>query len=292
MEKKKKKWGDRRDGVWLKDLDGMHLIMPHLMPKRTESEIYLQEQMDATALMKYVAARNAENGDYKTTPFHLFVTAIAKTVYFRPLLNRFISGKRTYQRDEIIIAFVVKQKFEDNAEERLLLLKVKPEDRLEEISRKILGDARKLRTDSSNDVNDIMNFVGRMPRWMMRFFFGMIRFLDFHGWMPRAITEGDTNFSTVLLSNLGSIKCDAPYHHLNNYGTNSILITVGEIHKAPMVNEKGEIEIRDVVNFGCTVDERIADGFYFAKSVKFVKHLIANPQLLEDPIATEVNYEF
>ena len=54
MDKKKRKRGDRRDGVWLKDLDGMHLIMPHLMPKRTESEVYLQEQIYVTELLKYI----------------------------------------------------------------------------------------------------------------------------------------------------------------------------------------------------------------------------------------------
>lgn len=292
MEKNKKKFGDRKDGVWLKDLDGMHLIMPHLMPKRTESEVYLQEQMDVTQLLKYIKEKNAENLGYKMTPFHLVVAAVAKTIYFRPYLNRFVSGKRIYQRKEISLSFVVKRAFEDNAEEMLFIMKAKPEQTIFDISKKISGDSARLKKEASTDINDIMNFVGRMPRLLTRLFFAVVRFLDFHGWMPNAITSGDPNFTTVMLSNLGSIKCDAPYHHLNNYGTNSIMITVGEIHKAAVVNEKEEIEIRDVVNLGCTVDERIADGFYFARSIRFIKYLLANPHILEQPIDTEVDYEF
>lgn len=289
---KNRKWGDRRDGRWVKDLDGLHLIMPYIMPKRTEAEVYLQEQVDVTELVKYVEKRNAEGLDYKMTPFHLFITAIAKTVHFRPYLNRFIAGKRMYERDEISISFIVKRQFEDSAEEMLLILKTKDDDNVESVGRRIAGKSKKLRKESSAGINDIMGFFGKLPRWLLSFVFVIVRFLDFHGWMPRVITDDDTNFSTVLVSNLGSIKCDAPYHHLNNYGTNSIMITIGVIHKAPIVNENGEIEVRDVVNLGCTADERIADGFYFAKSIRFIKHLVAHPELLEEDISKEVDYEF
>ena len=70
------------------------------------------------------------------------------------------------------------------------------------------------------------------------------------------------------------------------------MITIGEIHKAPVVNAEGELEVRDVVNLGCTVDERIADGFYFAKSIRYIKHLLANPEILDLPVGEEIDYEF
>ena len=120
----------------------------------------------------------------------------------------------------------------------------------------------------------------------------LLRFLDNHGWMPRFITDVDTNYCTVLLSNLGSIKCNAIYHHLNNIGTNSIVMTIGEIHKETAVDENGEICVRDVMNLGVTLDERIADGFYFARSLKLIKHLFKNPELLDKPLGEEIEFEF
>ena len=54
----------------------------------------------------------------------------------------------------------------------------------------------------------------------------------------------------------------------------------------------GSKQIRDVVEIGATVDESIADGFYFARSLKLVKHLFANPELLEVPLETPSNFEY
>ena len=126
----------------------------------------------------------------------------------------------------------------------------------------------------------------------MKLFIGTLNFLDRHGWVPESITKVDPNYCTVLLSNLGSIKCNAVYHHLNNFGNNSIVITIGEMHKAYKMNESGEMEARDVVNIGATLDERIADGFYFARSLKLVKHLFKNPELLDKKLSEVIEYEF
>jgi pyruvate/2-oxoglutarate dehydrogenase complex dihydrolipoamide acyltransferase (E2) component len=96
---------------------------------------------------------------------------------------------------------------------------------------------------------------------------------------------------SVLLSNLGSIKADATYHHLNNYGTNSIMMTIGEIHKEQVLGKDGMPVIRDVVNFGINVDERIADGFYFAKSMKLMRYIIEHPKMLEAPLKESIGYD-
>ena len=82
------------------------------------------------------------------------------------------------------------------------------------------------------------------------------------------------------------------YHHLNNYGTNSVMITIGAIHKVPVVGEDGKVQIRDYVDIGATLDERIADGFYFARSLKLIQHICAHPELLDRPLQEESNYEY
>ena len=41
MGKQKKRWGDRADARWIRELDGLHVIMPHLMDKRTDAEVYV-----------------------------------------------------------------------------------------------------------------------------------------------------------------------------------------------------------------------------------------------------------
>ena len=56
--------------------------------------------------------------------------------------------------------------------------------------------------------------------------------------------------------------------------------------------EDGSIQVRDVLTLGFTADERIADGFYFARSLKLAAHLIAHPELLDIPLKEEISYEF
>ena len=148
------------------------------------------------------------------------------------------------------------------------------------------------RVDKGQSVDDILNIVKKLPKFIMHIFMAFLRFADSHGLMPKAFSSVDPNYVTVMLSNLGSIKCDAVYHHLNNFGTNGIVITIGEIHKEQILDENNEVHIRDVVNLGVTLDERIADGFYFARSLKLIKHLFKNPELLDKTLGEEIDFEF
>jgi pyruvate/2-oxoglutarate dehydrogenase complex dihydrolipoamide acyltransferase (E2) component len=115
--------------------------------------------------------------------------------------------------------------------------------------------------------------------------------LSASGHLPQMLTDGDTNHTTVLLSNLGSIKCPSCYHHLNNYGTNSIMITVGVLRKELKIMPDGSTQPRDILTLGFTADERIADGFYFAKSLRLAEYILQHPQLLEIPLKEEIAYD-
>ena len=287
-----RKFGDRYDAYRVRDIDGMHSYMAYLMPKRCEAEVYINETIDITEVLKYINDKNA-SGERKVTFFHCFIAAMARTIKMRPLLNRYISGKRYYQRKEISMGFVVKKKFSDHAEETLMIYKPKDEENLCAVTDKISPRVREAkREDKGQSVDDILNILKKLPKPVMSFVMWVINFLDSHGLMPKALSKVDTNYCTVLLSNLGSIKCDAVYHHLNNFGTNSIVITIGEIHKQLVPDENGEVQVRDVVNIGATLDERIADGFYFARSLKLIKHICKNPEILDKTLGEEIDFQF
>ena len=141
-------------------------------------------------------------------------------------------------------------------------------------------------------MDDILNIVKKLPKPVMYLFMAFMRFADSHGLMPKAFSSLDPNYVTVMLSNLGSIKCDAVYHHLNNFGTTGMIIRIGVIHKEMVLDENNNPQIRDIVNLGVTLDERIADGFYFARSLKLVKHMFSNPQLLDKKLGEDIDFEF
>lgn len=288
-----RRWGDRYDAKLVRDIDGLHFYMAYLMPKRTDAEVYINERIDVTELLEYIKAKN-ESGERKVTLFHCMIAAVARTIKMRPLLNRYISGKRYYDRNEITMGFTIKKKFTDHSEETLMIYKPKDEENLCAITDRLSPKVKEAKKDKDNgqNVDDILNIVKKFPKPVMYLFMGLMRFMDSHGLMPKSFSSVDTNYCTVLLSNLGSIKCDAVYHHLNNFGTNGIVITIGEIHKETLLDENGEQKVRDVVNVGVTLDERIADGFYFARSLKLIKHLFKNPELLDKTLGEEIQFEF
>ena len=287
-----RKWGDRYDAYRIRDIDGMHFYMAYLMPKRTEAEVYINEKIDVTELLSYIKEKN-QSGERKVTLFHCIIAAVARTIKMRPLLNRYISGKRYYMRHEISMGFTIKKRFSDHSEETLMIYRPKDSENLCDITDRISPKVTEAkREDKGQSVDDILNIVKKLPKPVMTLFMAFMNFVDRHGWMPKSFSNVDTNYCTVLLSNLGSIKCDAVYHHLNNMGTNGIVITIGEIHKEMMIDENGNQKTRDVINLGVTLDERIADGFYFARSLKLIKHLFKNPELLDKTLGEEIDFEF
>ena len=280
----------RRDGTIVTGLDGYHKILPYIMPKRTEAEVSLTEQFDVTDLVKYMAERKEKDGT-NLKIFHAICTAVARTIYHRPMLNYFISGRTYYQRPDITLSFVVKQKFEDSAAETLMFLKVDPDMNFDSVSKLINGDVKKVRKEKTNDLDKLMELVGSLPRPVLEAFFGTLKVLEYHGIMPKALTAGDPNYSTVLLSNLGSIGADSCYHHLSNYGTCSFMITIGKLHKEKKLMYDGTWQERDVINCTFTLDERLADGFYYAKSLRIAKYMLEHPECMQEPISEPVPVE-
>lgn len=287
----KRRFGDRRDARWLREMDGLHAVMPHLMPKRTDAEVYLCARMDVTEALAYIQEKNRGEEEYRATLFHCFLMAVAKTIYLRPALNRFVAGRRYYQRDEITLGFVAKRRFEDHSEETLICATAPEDWTLTDVTRRVVGKVHTARQQKEAGLDGLLNAAGRMPRPLLALVAWGFRTLDFFGKAPRAITQGDPNYTTVFLSNLGSIQCPAVYHHLNNYGTNSIMITIGTIRKEHVLDEAGAPALRDVVDVGITLDERIADGFYFGRSWKIVQYLLSNPTLLDRPLKEEIEFE-
>lgn len=261
--------------------DAMHTIMPYLMNKRTEAEVYQNITLDVTELKEWVD-KNNEKLDFKLTYFHAFAAVLAKTIYNRPLLNRFIQGRKLYERKDLTISFVAKDKMSDDAEEKLIVLKIDPKENGLELGRRMAIDIFKTRKEGTNDMDIALKALASLPRCLLIIVEKIIKVLDFYDLLPKSFTKGDSNYSTLLLSNLGSIKCASCYHHLNNYGTNSIMITIGTIKK-----EKN----RYIVDLGATLDERIADGFYFAKSIKLAQEIISNPTCLEEELSSIYNTE-
>lgn len=282
---KKKRFGDRNDGYLVRDADSMHKFSPFIMPNRADNEAALFENIDIAPINEYVKKKNEDNPEFKYTFFHVVCAALGLVIAERPRMNRFYSGQRLYERKEITFSFVVKKMFTDDASETLAVVKFRPESDescisqiYSQIKKVVFGVRKENKTDGATDVMDILC---KFPRPMIRFVVWVLKTLEYHGRYPKSFSAVDPYYTTCFISNLGSIKMNAQYHHLSNWGTNSLFLIIGEKKMKPNFKEDGSVEFVEKLPLGITVDERIADGVYFAKTVARLREILANPEILE-----------
>ncbi len=288
----KRRLGDRKDGVLLRNLDSMHFLMPLIYPNRCDNEAFISERIDLTNINQYLEKKNINDPEYKYNLFQVIVSAVLKTITLRPKMNRFIANKNMYQRNEVSAAFVIKKVFKDDSEEGMAFIHSKAEDTIESVHNDIYRQVNRCRKEKNQDSTvETMEFLNKMPRFISKALVNLVCVLDRHGKVPQSIISTDPYYSSVVLTNLGSIKLKSGYHHLTNWGTTSVFLVVGEKKIRPFYDENGNVEMRDSVDIGLTVDERIADGYYFSKTVKLLKKVLENPELLENPFGKEVDYE-
>lgn len=285
-----KKFGDRKDGVRLKKISSMHAIMPLMYPNRCDNEAFLSERIDLTNINAYLKKKNSDHPEYAYNLFQIMVTAMLKVITLRPKMNRFIANQTMYQRNEVTASFTVKKLFSDNGAEALAKICSKGSDNIDTIHDEIYKQISFCRSEEKDPSTVSMDVVQKLPVFLLKLVGVAARFLDRHGWMPGGMIATDPFYSSVVLSNLGSIGLHAGYHHLTNWGTCSVFCVVGEIRKRPFYDEDGNIEMKESVDLGLTIDERIADGYYYSKTIKLLKTLLENPELLEKPLDEEVDY--
>ena len=281
----------RKDARKVKDIDGLHNILIDLKPRRCDSDVYINQKINMTNLVKYIEDKKKNNSDLRITYFHAIAMAFAKLFYNKKLLNRFICDRTTYERNDVIIAFVAKIAFDDKSEEVMINIKVDKDDNIYDLSRKISQKVDRIRNSKETkkeNTNNIVDIVGKLPKIIRVPLMGMFKFLDKKGMLPESFIKDNLYYSSIILSNLGNLKIGSIYHNLTNFGTSSFLATIGLIHKETIVDFNGKEKVVDICDFGINCDERIADGYYFAKSIKLFEYIIENPELLEDKACEKV----
>ena len=185
----------------------------------------------------------------------------------------------------------MKKKFDDHAEEGLAFIKAAPDSTVDSIHDEIQRQVTDYRGEKHNATGDAMDLFNRLPRGLSKLIVHIIMWLDKHGWVPRSLIENDANYASVFVTNLGSIRLRCGYHHLSTWGTTSLFVVIGEKKWVPLYDRNGFVRMYEALDLGLTVDERIADGYYYAKSVRLLKYLLEHPEELEKPMSEEVPFE-
>lgn len=270
---------DRKDAKRIDKISGMTQIMIDIKPDRCDSDVYINQQMDVTNLSKYITEK--KEVDQEITYFHAFVCAIGKIIYNRPKLNRFVADRHVYEHNDVVVSFVAKISFDDHAEEMMIMIPIDKDDNIDSISKKVRDKVNKVRTNNEKKgANSAIDTLGKLPNIIRIPLMGLFKWLDKKGKLPSSLIQDNLYYSSIIISNLGSIKCGAIYHNITNFGSCSSLATIGEIKDVEVIVD-GNKKIIKACDFGINIDERIADGYYFAKSVKLLQYIFDNPECME-----------
>ena len=117
---------------------------------------------------------------------------------------------------------------------------------------------------------------------MIRTAYPFYKFMDEHGLMTASYMRKEPLYSSAFFANVGTFEMDAGYHHLYEVGTTSIFMVVGYI-KDQAVTENGRVVCRPVFPIKVTVDERMEDGFYLGRCMKYFVDGLENPEKLLAP---------
>lgn len=277
----------------VKNVTGMTQISIDLKPNRSVSDVFINQEMDLTNLCKYIEKKK-ESGE-EITYFHAFLTAIGKTIYNRPRLNYFVANRHIWEHDKVVLSFVAKVSFDDHSEEMMVMIPIEKNDTIFTIGEKVRKKVSGFRKKRSNGIdkkgaNSAIDILGKMPNLLRVPVVGILKWTDKKGLLPASLTEDNLYYSSMIVSNLGSIGCGAIFHNITDFGNSSSLLTMGEIKDEEIIID-GKKKIRKICEWGMNFDERIADGYYFAKSADLLQYILDNPEELEKPASEKIILE-
>lgn len=286
-------FGNRSEGVLLRKLPGFRKMFPFLMPTRTESYIHYEQRIRVRETLALLAKLNEGRTDHKYTMFHVILASVVRIMATRPDCNRFVSGRRIYQRKRIELSFIMKKELTDTAAETNIKLTFDPTDTLPQVAQRVWDAVAKAKGEKKSADEGLCDFLTSLPRFLTRLAMWGWKVLDYWNLLPASAIAGDSLYCSAYLANLGSIGLPAVQHHLFEWGTCPFFVVVGKVRKEIFLSDEGVQTVEDAVTSSYTLDERITDGVSYSHIIQTLVGYIEKPDsLLTPPESIPDPYEF
>ncbi len=285
MKWPKRRLGDRYDGYRIRKMDAVFQIIPAIMRTRIDSQVFFDYKLDITELEKFIRDQR-NNGMPNLRMLHIFMTAMIRMMSQYPRLNRFVSGKKIYARNNYSISIAVKRSLSLNGEETTITPEFEPEFTLQDVvdhMEKTLKEEVFEKQEEGNATDVVARVLGAIPTFIKAGFVDLMRNLDQIGLMPKFINKASPFHASMFITDLGSCGIGPIYHHLYEFGTCSVFIAMGKKETEYYIDKDGSTQMRRYINMKVVADERICDGYYYASAMKDLARLIRHPEKLLTP---------
>ena len=178
----------------------------------------------------------------------------------------------------------IKRSMSDIGEETIIKPYFLPTDTLKEIVSKTNSELEStLKVSEDNKTDNLSKIFGFFPDFLLRSVVFLLTYLDKIGLMPKVFNHASPFHASFFLTNLGSIGIESIYHHLYEFGTCSMFVAMGKKSKENVVEKSGEIITKKSILLKFVLDERICDGFYYARSMRMLEKILSDPSDLLNP---------
>ena len=278
-------FGRRADGRVLKEIDPIIALTPYLMPMRCDAQVILNYKVDYERLARYIVQKGNEG--YKFTFMELLIAAYVRTVSELPEINRFVSNKRLYARTQLTASSALLKETQevDAIEENTVKCHFDPRDTIYDVAERVNNAIEQNRREEADNATLKVAKLLLRPALANTVVF-LARALDRYGVLPKYIMEASPFHTSLFITHMGSIGMPAVNHHIYNFGTTSLFLSLGSVERQTVIGSDGKAARKRYLPIGITADERICAGAMYARMVNRMMHYLNNPELLEAPPET------
>jgi len=275
----KRRFGDRKDGYRLRKADPFFRIIPYIMKEKNDAHVFFEDRIYLEDTDIFI--RKLRKEGIRIGFLHIVIASMVRMISQKPKINRFVIGRKTYARKEISFSLVIKKEMNEETEETTIKIIFEPTDTIYDVVEKVNHEIQ-INKDAAeeNSTDKAAKIITYMPGFLISLFMFMARFLDNRGRLPKFLTDLSPFHSSIFITDLGSLGIKSVYHHIFNLGTNTLFIAFGIKTKEHVIDMENNVKIRKAIDIKTAVDERIVDGYYFAKAIKMAKNLITHPEEL------------
>jgi hypothetical protein len=243
------------------------------------------DSAEISALEQWVLAHRAE-GYEDISLLHVFLAAYVRMVAHRPAVNRFVAGRFLYARDFIDVVLSAGRNGAADAGALAVKVRLLPTDTIFDVYRKINAQLDNLKAEQDmNRVEGLAATLVKTPRFVVRIGTGVLRWLDYNGWLGEKWTDKSPFHGSLVISDEGLVSLPPVIRSINSMGSLPLSLSIGRRRSTVELSRTGELLERKYVDYAVTMDARIADNAYMGAAFKYFRHYLANPAELEKPPA-------
>ncbi|MDR0839120.1 MAG: hypothetical protein LBN99_05700 [Oscillospiraceae bacterium] len=281
-KKRRRRWGDRSDGRYLRTLDPYHVVPSYIMVKKNDACNYFSDMIEVTEIDRWLRKKRLE-GMPGLGMLHLITATYVRMSSQYPAVNRFVSGQRVYARDGVELVMTVKSELRVDAPETSIKVQLEMTDTISDVYGKVNAQVDKVKNSELTSTDNVAGALVKFPRLILKFVVFFLNMLDYFGKLPKVILQASPFHGSVIITDLGSIGLPPIYHHLYNFGNLPLFIALGAKHKEYEMQKDGTVIERKYLDYTIVADERVADGFYFSQVYRYFRAILKNPEVLENP---------